>query len=165
MFRYKRSFEGAHWDAKNYWNLPASLWNSTTAITLTSRHTRTIQAMQLIDMEPQTALWGVAYSINVSHKSQCLEKTWVFGCVWPGIEYIMCDMCLASTIEKKDIESHKGPNVGNCQLWVTAFIMYFFNIKRLPDTTKPWVPTTLFPRFFMVMHPRGWSPRDEAQEM
>ena len=30
----KISFEGAHLDAKNYWNSPASVWNSTTVTTL-----------------------------------------------------------------------------------------------------------------------------------
>ena len=30
----KKSFEEAHWDAKNYWISTASLWNSTTVTTL-----------------------------------------------------------------------------------------------------------------------------------
>ena len=33
----KRSFKRAHLDAKNYWNLPASLWNSTNVTTLLRR--------------------------------------------------------------------------------------------------------------------------------
>ena len=34
----KKSFEGAHWDAKNNWNSHASLWNSTIVTTLIHRY-------------------------------------------------------------------------------------------------------------------------------
>ena len=35
---YKKILWGAHWNAKNYWNSPASLWNSTTVTTLLLVH-------------------------------------------------------------------------------------------------------------------------------
>ena len=34
----KKSFKGAHWNAKIYWNSPASLWNSTTVTMLMLIH-------------------------------------------------------------------------------------------------------------------------------
>ena len=43
----KKSFEGAHWDAKNYWNSVASLWNSTTIIPLTNSTVRGIAVFNI----------------------------------------------------------------------------------------------------------------------
>ena len=48
----KKIFEGNNWDANNYWNLPASLWNSTIVITLMDMLTHFVKRVSLQQVLP-----------------------------------------------------------------------------------------------------------------
>ena len=80
-----KSFEDVHLDAKIYWILPETLWNSTTVVMLRVMYTRLSHAIVL---SSQTIFFYVYHNFFSLFRSKARQKTknWKFLCIFsPGL--------------------------------------------------------------------------------